>query len=180
LIFQGKPLFPVNIRKKRKRIPVSFVINYPESIIVSKKKRYESHTKLDTGKGNVSDKPGLINFPHHLGSAVIKPEDKGRTRGRAMSAMKQQMKVLVSQANQIKERFKISEWIYQSRINFEPVIGHTYFLYLTKENEYVLSMIAPKEWGEDFPYKSYQASVKLLSDHTWEVLESIPQDHTRE
>jgi hypothetical protein len=73
---------------------------------------------------NVTDQPGLIPFPHHLGSAVIKPEDKGKIKGRAMAAMKEQterqmsqlydqMKVLAEQANRIKERVNISEKIYQ-------------------------------------------------------------------
>ena len=140
---------------------------------------------------NVSMNPGLISFPHHLGSALIKPEDKGRIKGNAMAAMKEQterqmaqlydqMKVLASQANHIKERIKISEQIYQAQINFEPVIGHIYYLYLKKGRDYVLSMIGPDEWGNELPFKSYQATAKLLSDHTWEILHSNQLDYTSE
>jgi hypothetical protein len=136
---------------------------------------------------NVTDQPGLIAFPHHLGSAVIKPKDKGRIKGRAMAAMKEQterqmsqlydqMKVLAEQANHIKERVNISEKIYDSEINFEPVIGHVYYLYRKNDEVHVLSMISPEEWGKDIPYKAYLATVKLLSDHTWEVLDRNKQN----
>jgi hypothetical protein len=150
---------------------------------LSKKKTERKDIKNPIDPDKVSENPGLISFPHHLGSAVIKPEDKGKIKGRAMAAMKEQterqmaqlygqMKVLADQANQIKERVKISETIYQSQINFEPVIGHIYYLYKRDDHHHVLSMIGPEEWGKDMPYKHYLAMVRLLSDHTWEVIES--------
>jgi hypothetical protein len=157
---------------------------------LNKKKKYHKEGNEDPDPLNISDNPGLINFPHHVGSAVIKPEDQGKIKGRAMSAMKEQtekqmsqlyeqMKVLAQQANQIKERVKISERIYNSQISFEPIIGHIYFLYCRKDENYVLSMIGPDEWGKDLPYEAYLATVRLLSDHTWEVLDST-MNHTSE
>jgi hypothetical protein len=131
---------------------------------------------------DVVENPGLINFPHHVGSAVIKPEDKGKIKGRAMAAMKdqtsremrqlyEQMQVLVQQAGEIKKRVEVSEKIYNSQINFEPVIGHTYYLYDRGNQDTMLSMISPEEWGDSMPFNKYLATIKLLSDHTWEVLE---------
>lgn len=90
---------------------------------------------------------------------------------RQMAQLYAQMKVLAQQANHIKERVNISEKIYQSEINFEPVIGHVYFLYKKSGDVHVLSMISPQEWGKEIPYQSYLATVKLLSDHTWEVID---------
>jgi len=141
---------------------------------------------LDELKKKSAETPGLISFPHTVGGAVIKPEDKGKTRGRALTAMKEQtehqlkqlydqMQVLVNQAKDIKSRVLVSEEIYQSEINFEPIIGKIYFLYERKNKNGVLSMISPEEWGHKLPYHSYVAKVKLLSDHTWEVLESNHQ-----
>ena len=129
---------------------------------------------------DVAENPGLISFPHHVGSAVVKPEDKGKIRGRAMAAMKdqteremaqlyEQMQTLARQANDIKKRVEVSEKIYASEINFEPIIGHTYFLYEKNDGSHMLSMISPEEWGGDLPYKSCIAEVKLLSDHTWQL-----------
>lgn len=138
---------------------------------------------LDELKEKTAESPGLIPFPHSVGGAVVKPEDKGKIKGRAMAAMQEQtehqlhqlyeqMQTLVKQANDIKTRVAVSNRIYQAQMNFEPIIGQNYFLYSKGDNEDVLSMISPTEWGGRFPYASFVASVHLLSDHTWEVLES--------
>lgn len=134
-------------------------------------------------KDKSADNPGLISFPHSIGSAVVKPEDKGKIKGRAMAAMKdqteqqlhqlyEQMQTLARQANEIKNRVKVSERIYLAQMNYEPIIGHIYYLYEKENNEDLLSMISPVEWGKNFPYKSFIASVRLLADHTWEVMDS--------
>jgi hypothetical protein len=141
---------------------------------------------LEELKKKSTESPGLISFPHTVGGAVIKPEDKGKTKGRALTAMKEQtehqlqqlydqMQVLVSQAKDIKSRVLVSEEIYESEINFEPIIGKIYFLYERKNKNGVLSMISPEEWGDKLPYHTYVAKVKLLSDHTWEVLDTNHQ-----
>ncbi len=136
---------------------------------------------IDKMAEKVAEKPGSLSFPHSVGGAVIKPEDKGKIKGRAMSAMKEQtemqlhqlyeqMHTLALQAKAIKKRVEISERIYLSKMNFEPIIGHIYYLYEQKDGQDLLSMIAPEEWGKDMPYKSYLSTVRLLADHTWEVL----------
>jgi len=133
-------------------------------------------------KDKITDIPGTIKFPHHVGSAVVKPEDRGKIKGRAMMAMRdqtqremsqlyEQMQLLVRQAEEIKKRVEVSEKIYLSTINFEPVINHIYYLYEKEDGITILSMISPKEWGNTIPYKKYLATIKLLSDHTWDVLE---------
>ncbi len=132
-------------------------------------------------KDKITDKPGLLEYGHHSGSALIKPVDAGKVKGRALSAMydqtdmqlaqlKQQIDLLARQAQHIKDRAKISEKIYKARMSFEPLIGHTYYLYENTSGEYVLSMIKPDEWGRKKPY-FYIATTKLLADHTWEILD---------
>ncbi|MCG8311077.1 MAG: DUF2452 domain-containing protein [Cytophagales bacterium] len=138
---------------------------------------------LEQLKEKTAENPGLISFPHSVGSAVVKPEDKGKIKGRAMAAMREQtehqlhqlyeqMQILVTQANEIKKRVEVSNRIYRAQMNFEPVIGKTYFLYEKEHAQDVLSMISPDEWGKRLPFKSFVASVRLLSDHTWEVIKS--------
>ncbi|TNE48020.1 MAG: DUF2452 domain-containing protein [Bacteroidetes bacterium] len=129
----------------------------------------------------VAETPGLLPYAHHSGSAVIRPEDKGRIRGNAMTAMydqtdrqmeqlRQQMETLARQAKNLHNRMQVSELIYQADIPFQPVIHHIYHLYeRKKDGVHVLSMIAPEEWGSRAPFE-YLATVRLLGDHTWEVL----------
>lgn len=133
-------------------------------------------------KDKVAENPGLLPYAHTTGSAVIRPEDKGRIRGNAMTAMydqtdrqmeqlRQQMETLVKQAKSLDQRMQISEVIYQADIPFQPVIHHIYHLYRRKsDGTHVISMISPAEWGRKAPYE-HLATVRLLGDHTWEVLE---------
>ncbi len=131
-------------------------------------------------KDKVAELPGLLEYAHTVGSAVIKPEDKGKIKGRAMAAMVEQtdrqlkqlydqMKTLAQQATELKERVDISEKIYKADMGFEPLVGHRYHLYERKNEQFVLSMVEPSGWGRSNPFKRYVASVKLLADHTWEI-----------
>ncbi|MEO1450297.1 MAG: DUF2452 domain-containing protein [Bacteroidota bacterium] len=133
-------------------------------------------------KDKVTDKPSTLEYAHTVGGAVIKPIDKGKVKGRALSAMeeqthmqmaqiKEQIELLATQANALRDRVEISAKIYQADTGFEPLISHRYFLYENKKGGWVLSMVAPEEWGRKKPYK-FLARVKLLADHTWEVEES--------
>jgi hypothetical protein len=133
-------------------------------------------------KDKVAENPGLLPYAHTSGGAIIRPEDKGQIRGNAMTAMydqterqmeqlRQQMETLVRQAKSLDNRMKVSEVIYQADIPFQPVIHHIYHLYRRKsDGTHVISMIAPAEWGRCMPYE-HLATVRLLGDHTWEVLE---------
>jgi len=142
-----------------------------------------SDEELERLRDKITTTPSTLPYAHNVGSAVIKPEDKGRIKGLAVSAMHEQsqvqldkvyeqVKVLIKQAEEIKHRVDISERIYQAEIKFKPTIGHTYHLYQKNDGAEVLSFISPKEWGDTMPFDKHLATVKLLSDHTWHIEES--------
>lgn len=146
-----------------------------------RKKVNLEHLDLEKEKEKTADRPGLLAFPHTVGSALVKPEDMGKVKGRGITAMRQQtdrqmkqlyeqVQLLVDQANAIKKRVEVSERIYLAQMSFEPLIGHTYYLYEKKDGSDVLSLVAPGEWGRSFPYAACLARVTLLADHTWEVV----------
>ena len=151
---------------------------------MSKKKKNEPNDAFvnPIDKDKVAESPGLLPYAHHSGSAVIRPEDKGRIRGNAMTAMydqtdrqmeqlRQQMETLAKQAKSLQARMTVSEVIYQAEIPFQPVIHHIYHLYQRKKDgTHLLSMVAPAEWGRRAPF-DHLATVRLLGDHTWEVLD---------
>lgn len=129
----------------------------------------------------IAENPHSLPYAHTVGGAVIKPEDKGKIKGRAMAAMyqqtdmdlgqiKEQIELLARQANDIQQRVLISEEIYEAEMNFEPIIAKIYYLYRRESGKAVVSMVSPAEWGKKPPY-TYVATVRLLADHTWEVLE---------
>ena len=183
MTFQERPHSRAAVRKKLKLKNLIWKNNFifRKHPHLSKKKHIKKNSNpIDSDK--ITEIPGTISFPHHVGSAVVKPEDKGKIKGRAMMAMRdqtqremsqlyEQMQVLVRQAEEIKSRVEVSEKIYRSTINFEPVINHFYYLYEKEDGTNILSMISPEEWGKNIPYKKYLAKIKLLSDHTWDVLE---------
>ena len=68
------------------------------------------------------------------------------------------------------EAIEISEMIYQAEIRFDPLISHTYHLYENENNDFLLMMIGPNEWGKKGCPINFISSVKLLADHTWEVV----------
>lgn len=136
---------------------------------------------LDRMKEKTTETPGLIPYAHHSGSAIIKPEDKGKITGRAVAAMHSQtdmqmaqiydqMRLLADQAKKIQSRIEVSERIYQASIAFEPLINHRYFLYQKADGSDFMSMIAPEEWGRKKDWASFVAEIKLLADHTWDIL----------
>jgi hypothetical protein len=131
-------------------------------------------------KDKVAENPGLLPYPHHVGGIVIKPEDTGKIKSRALTAMREQtniqmnqiqkqVELLMQQANDLKERVEISEKIYLADLSFEPIIGQTYHLYL-KEGVYKLLLIGPEDWGKLPKTLEYAGTVKMLGDHTWDVI----------
>jgi hypothetical protein len=135
-------------------------------------------------KDKVAENPGLIAYPHTVGSIAIRPEDQGKLKSRALTAMREQTnrqleqlqkqaELLAAQANELRKRVEVSEQIYLAELSFEPFVGNIYHLY-KKEDKYKLMLIAPNEWGTSKRiYLEYISSVKLLSDHTWEIVTEV-------
>lgn len=132
-------------------------------------------------KEKVAENPGTITYPHNIGSIVVRPEDKGKLKSRALSAMheqtnkqlaqiQKQAELLALQANELRKRVEISEKIYCAELSFEPFVGHVYYLYKLNET-HRLMMIAPDEWGRKKPADlEFLHAVKLMSDCTWELV----------
>lgn len=131
-------------------------------------------------KDKMADHPGLMAYPHHIGSIAVKPEDVGKIKSRALSAMEEQThrqlqqiqkqaELLAEQANAIRRRVEISYKVYNAKMPFEPFIGGTYHLY-EQEGEYKLMMVGPHQWGLSKKNTlNFIQTVTLLSDHTWEI-----------
>jgi len=134
-------------------------------------------------KDKIAENPGLLPYAHTVSGSVIKPIDKGRVKGNALQAMEEQtdmqmaqlykqMELLAAQAERINQRKEISEQVYLAEMGFKPLIGHSYHLYARENGKTVLSLVGAKEWGKrGMPYNEYVAKVKLLADHTWDILE---------
>jgi hypothetical protein len=132
-------------------------------------------------ESKIAENPSTLPYAHTVGGVVIKPTEQGAIKAKALTAMQQQtdkqmqqlyqqMQTLAEQAKSIQSRVEVSRYVYDAEIPFEPVIGHTYCLYLRENGRFFLSMITAEEWGRSMKFE-YIAKVSLLADHTWEVLE---------
>ncbi|MDX1651034.1 MAG: DUF2452 domain-containing protein [Brumimicrobium sp.] len=146
----------------------------------NKKSQEEFINPIDPDK--ITENPHNLPYAHHTGSALVRPEDKGRIKGRAMNAMEhqtdmqmdqiyRQMELLAEQARNLQNRKTVSEKIYNAEMRFEPLINHIYHLYQREDSSYLLSLIAPDQWGRSRKNYDFVATVRLLADHTWEIIE---------
>lgn len=129
----------------------------------------------------ITESPGLIPYPHTIGSPAFAPNNQGAIKSRSMKAMeeqsnmqlgqiKEQITLLARQAEALQKRVDVSKAVYSAEMAFQPLTGETYHLYAREAQQFVLSMIGPEEWGRKIPFRHFIATVKLLSDHTWDVL----------
>jgi hypothetical protein len=122
----------------------------------------------------------LSPIPLSVGSVPIKPEDKGKIRANAVEAMhhyaqqemdmlRKQADLIMQQVREIEDRLKISEQIYQSEMRFTPVVNQIYHLY-EKGDHFAISLIAPNELGRSKTVMKHVATIRLLGDHSWQVI----------
>lgn len=129
----------------------------------------------------VAESPSTLPYAHTVGGAEIRVPDLQKNRSRSLEAMshqtdlqldqiRQQMELLANQAKKIQQRKEVSEIIYSAHIPFKPEINHIYHLYLKEDDTHVLSMIGPDEWASGMKYKAHLHTLRLLADHTWDIL----------
>lgn len=77
--------------------------------------------------------------------------------------------VLQQQAQQIKRRLEITDWVHAAKYDFQIAHGQTYWLaFDTKDNCTRLCMQGPQDWfcGKPEQYQ-YLAQVRWLGDYSW-------------
>ncbi len=140
-----------------------------------------SDKDLEILKEKTTDIPGLIQYAHERGGFAITIKDSSTIKHEAISSMQEQveiqlqmlherMQVLAKQAQDLKNRALISQELANFSPSFTPVPGQIYYLYIRHNDERVLSLIAPWQWNE-MPFKEFVASVRYLSDKTWQLYE---------
>jgi hypothetical protein len=127
----------------------------------------------------------VVPYATSVAGAVIRKTEEGVIRHQALQAMdeqthmqleqiRKQVDLLAQQAREIQKRKDLSFMIYDSKLSFSPVIGHTYYLYENSQHRFQLSLVGPNEWGKGgMPYTRFISTVKLLADHTWVEVETL-------
>lgn len=120
----------------------------------------------------------VLPYSASVAGALVKPNEEGVIKHKALTAMEEQtnmqldqirkqIELLALQAHEIHKRKELSMMIYNARLSFKPNIGQTYYLYEKNDGSHMLSLVSPKEWGANGPFRKFIAGVKLLADHTW-------------
>ena len=131
---------------------------------------------------HITENPHNLPYAHHRGGVPIIPTKQGDVKTKSLSAMehqtdiqllqiKQQMELLAQQAQKIQSRVDISNDIYNAEMRFTPLINHIYHLYQNNDDKFLLSLISPNSWGRKGCPFSFVATVRLLADHTWDIID---------
>ena len=117
----------------------------------------------DSQKYDASLKP----YGTTASSPVIKPLNTSTWRNDGIKRVNEKIKSkfdeLKNEYDQLIHQFKCNELVYNSKFNFEPVIGETYHLYDDLNGQPFLSIISPNQCNFD-----HIGSFKLNSDKIWE------------
>jgi hypothetical protein len=79
------------------------------------------------------------------------------------------VKVLQKQAESIKRRMQVTDWVHSAVYQFQVAHGRTYWLaYNTRLNHTLLTMHGPNDWSTGCPENyQYLCQVKWLGDYSW-------------
>lgn len=92
-----------------------------------------------------------FEYPTAIGSINFKKDNIGgklaENRNNLYDAVRTISTTIAGQMEGLARYFEDSERIYQARINFMPIVGHTYHLYSSPEDW--VSLISPDEWDRD-------------------------------
>jgi hypothetical protein len=115
---------------------------------------------------NVADNPGLLPYGSNVGAPSIKVDNieswKNSKVIKVNKEFNNRYESLKKQYDELLEEFKWNEIVYNSKFNFEPVVGETYHLYYGQNGSTFLSLIEPNQWSRE-----HIGSFTLNYDNKW-------------
>ena len=113
----------------------------------------------------------LKEYPTELGSQNFSPDNIQLFKLEKTSKLKHhfssKFEEIQKEYQKLIKEISVNERLYLAKHNFEPIPGHSYFLY-QKETEEFISMISPEEWGNRY---QYIGKFQFLSDGRWIEIE---------
>lgn len=111
----------------------------------------------------------LKSYPTEIGSQKFSPDDITLFKIEKTNKLKHhytsKFEEIQREYQNLMNEISINERLYLAKHNFEPIPGHSYYLY-QKETQEFLSIISPEEWRNKY---IYIGKFKFLSDGRWEV-----------
>lgn len=101
---------------------------------------------------------------------VIKPLNTASWRNDGVQRVNKQIKSefeeVKKQYENLLEKFKYNDLVYNSKFSFEPIVGETYYLYNNRKQETFLSIISPEQCSFE-----HLGSFRLNTDKMWEKVQ---------
>ncbi|WP_438961257.1 DUF2452 domain-containing protein [Nonlabens sp.] len=81
--------------------------------------------------------------------------------------IKSQFDQLKAEYDAMVKKYEDNQLVYGAKFSFEPIVGETYHLYLGKDRNHFLSVIAPAECNWEFV-----GTYRLSSEKLWEQIDA--------
>lgn len=124
----------------------------PDMVVINENGNYDSH---------------LRSYPTDLSSPSFNLIDLSlvKTEGakRMIDIFNQERQELVDKIEKLRKEYLDSILVWESKMSFEPIIGHTYYMYSFKGVN-TLSLLSPDEWNQQ---NSFIGAYKLTADRKW-------------
>ena len=106
-------------------------------------------------------------YPTNIGAPKFEPPNvsgfKLQSSKKMIDVFEQEKQEIIDKAKKLIDEYNTSIMLWESKMSFEPIIGHEYFLYEFKSGK-TLSLISPKQWNKD---DCYIGTYKLNSENKW-------------
>ena len=120
-----------------------------------------------------------LPYPVSTLSPKIVPQDLTSFKSRGIGKVEKDFQLRLMDLHEsylaILDDFHWNKLVYESRYQFEPVLGETYHLYEIRDALH-LSLIAPHEWRQHRWIGSFQLTV----DAKWKPVETAADFHLRD
>ena len=124
----------------------------PDLVVWSEKDGYDANIKL---------------YPTNLGAPSFDLPNVGLVKNESSKKMidvfEQEKREIISKIEKLYQEYNDSVMVWESKISFEPIVGHNYFLY-NFNGINTLSLISPEQWNKK---DSFIGEFVLTSDRKW-------------
>lgn len=113
----------------------------------------------------------IKEYPTEIGSQKFSPDNislfKFSSGQKIKNYYTQKFNELHSAYESLISEITINEMLYSAKINFEPIVGSSYYLYSSEKGNF-LSILSPDEWGKE---SNFIGKFQLLSDGRWQPID---------
>ena len=114
----------------------------------------------------------VLPYGDNRGAPAIKPTDISSWKSERIISTNHYFETRYNEIKEeyikLMEEYKWNQLVYDAKYSFQPVLGHTYYLYQRDNGELWLSLIEPNQWNQIFV-----GAFKLTSNDKWEKVEWI-------